>query len=340
MLTDLISLMEKASPRSFVPESPISRLHHDILWEIFSFNPYSETIPLDITLDYIRYTSQVCRNWRTILLDSPSIWGNCINLDLLDQISDSWRNLVLERTGKSQLSVTGGEAGTLHPRHVVWKFLAILLNEHCSRIQHLDLCIAFKDPSDCSGIWKVLTRPTETLKTLSIEGNGPWQKPHDFQLFSGHAPSLVKVSLPFPLAPSFLAPSVFTKNMRYLQLTEPLELKDSDLLAACMQMPFLEVLVLKLWKFDISHPSNAIISLPCLNLFIIESPNIDIYSAFLRYISPSAGCALRVWHPGSNSSSVLSTEGNIKDLECMRDVIARYAVSFFAHNDHVSKIRT
>ena len=78
-------------------------------------------------------------------------------------------------------------------------------------------------------------------------------------------------------------------------------------------------------------------SLPCLKLIEIESPDIDIYPAFLGYIFPSAGCALRVCHH-FDASDTLSMEANIKDLECMRGVIARYAASFFAHHHHVSDV--
>ncbi len=152
-----------------------------------------------------------------------------------------------------------------------------------------------------------------------------------------HAPSLIKVSLPFPLGPGFRRHPFLPKICDYLRLNEPLEFKNSDLLAACMQMPFLEVLALKICKFNISPPSHPIISLPYLKLIEIESLDIDIYSAFLRYISPSAGCALRVWH-FLNVLSAPSMAGNIKDLECMRDVIARYAASFFAHHDYISNV--
>ena len=208
--------MVTVSSHSFVRESPISRLHHDILCEIFSFNPYVESIPAEKTLDYIHYTSQVCRDWRKILLDSPSIWGNCINLDQLDQKSDSWRNLVLARTGKSRLSITGGKRMPIDPCRAVWNFFAIVLDEHWSRIRHLDLRIVIMSSSGCAELWKALQRPTKSLQTLSLEGSARWKKPHDFQLFSGYAPSLAKLSVSFALGPqiqSFHPPSIFTRSM-------------------------------------------------------------------------------------------------------------------------------
>ena len=123
-----------------------------------------------------------------------------------------------------------------------------------------------------------------------------------------------------------------------MKLTERLAFKNGDLLVACMQMPFLESLVLNFRQsFITSYPSEAIMSLPCLKLIEIESPDIDIYPAFLGYIFPSAGCALRVCHH-FDASDTLSMEANIKDLEYMRGVIARYAASFFAHHHHASDV--
>lgn len=344
-IADLSHTMALASSRLLTPEVPISRLPNEIIWEIFTLNTYSENSPGEKTLDHIRHASQVCRRWREILLDSPAIWGKCVNLDLLDQTSDSWRDLVLERTGKSPLSITGGRIAGLHSTHGISRFLKILLDEHWARIQHLDLQMTMSKPSDYAFLWKACSRPTDTLKVFSIHAGytetGSWNRPYDFQLFSAHAPSLVKLSFDSAAMEfsNIQAPSVFTQNMRYLRLTDYMEFKDTDLLTACMQMPFLEVLVLKIVELMTSPPSEITHrpSLPRLKLVDIESLNLDIYPAFLGRITPSVGCALRVSH-SLDTWDTLSTEAKIQDLKCMCRVVERYAVSFFAHHDHVSDV--
>ncbi len=80
--------------------------------------------------------------------------------------------VLLARTGKSQLSISG-----IHPRRAVWNFFVIVLDEHWSRIRHLDLRINFRSSSDCVELWKALKSLTESLQILSLEGSsGLWKK--------------------------------------------------------------------------------------------------------------------------------------------------------------------
>ncbi len=117
--------------------------------------------------------------------------------------------------------------------------------------------------------------------------------------------------------------------MRHLKLTERLAFKNGDLHAVCMQIPFLESLVLNLRQNSItSYPSEAILFLPCLKLIEIDSHHIDIYPAFLGYIFPSPGCVLRVRHY-FDASDTPPMETNTEYLESMRGVIAHYVASFF-----------
>ncbi|KAF8910202.1 hypothetical protein CPB84DRAFT_1764891, partial [Gymnopilus junonius] len=60
-----------------------------------------------------RRTSQVCNMWRTVMLDSPSLWANIIDLR---QSQGHWREEVIRRTGTSPLSIRGyfdGSNGSL-----------------------------------------------------------------------------------------------------------------------------------------------------------------------------------------------------------------------------------
>ncbi len=53
--------------------SPIQRLDLDVLWHIFNINAniFDDDEALETTLD----TSYVCHEWRSLLLNSTSIWG-------------------------------------------------------------------------------------------------------------------------------------------------------------------------------------------------------------------------------------------------------------------------
>ncbi|KAH9477520.1 hypothetical protein JR316_0009740 [Psilocybe cubensis] len=87
---------------SFQP--PISKLTDEILWFIFLINTEGSTAPFPLVT--ARKSSQVCRRWRSILLNAPSIWGRLMDWRALNQTSDAWRSETLRRSGLSVLWVT------------------------------------------------------------------------------------------------------------------------------------------------------------------------------------------------------------------------------------------
>ena len=130
--------------------SPISKLNSDVLREIFAMNTdenYGRIfLPSELQLDcklipliITRRSSQVCQAWRDIILGSPSIWASCIDLDVLNQKDDCWRNIVLQRTGQAMLFVTGPNSCESEPEarrtSDCWKFVVKLLGPQ-------EMCVA------------------------------------------------------------------------------------------------------------------------------------------------------------------------------------------------------
>ncbi len=60
---------------------PVYSMHYDLLLDIFEMNVnmFSDTRALNTA----RFTSQVCRSWRNIMLTKPSIWAKLIDFDSL-----------------------------------------------------------------------------------------------------------------------------------------------------------------------------------------------------------------------------------------------------------------
>ncbi len=60
-------------------DSPIQSLSFDVLWRIFDINAdiFDDAKALKTTLA----TSYVCRDWRSFLLSSTSIWAHVMDLD-------------------------------------------------------------------------------------------------------------------------------------------------------------------------------------------------------------------------------------------------------------------
>jgi len=143
--------MENYNNQAKFDGPPIAKLHRDLLWEIFALNADIEEGPKGVVnvsdtddlcrfspLTNTRYTSQVCASWRELIIGSPSLWGNMIDLQALDQGSDTWRNEVLLRTGNSRLSISGDiHRGTQGAQ----EFLVLLLKDHWVRISRVHVRI-------------------------------------------------------------------------------------------------------------------------------------------------------------------------------------------------------
>ncbi len=59
--------------------SPIQSLDLDVLWHIFDIN--ADIFDDDKALETTLATSYVCHDWRSLLLNSTSIWAHVIDLD-------------------------------------------------------------------------------------------------------------------------------------------------------------------------------------------------------------------------------------------------------------------
>ena len=165
--------------------APIFTLASKMLHEIVLANTYRENLrlrthiffpgePPDISqspLTTTRHASQVCRVWRDILLQSPLIWARCIDLDVLDQRLDNWRELVLERTGDSMLSVTAVSAHRrMIPGSSIETFLVNLLDKHWARISEIDVSMHGLDLQDAR-ITRSFSQPAEKLRIFVLRGS-------------------------------------------------------------------------------------------------------------------------------------------------------------------------
>ncbi|KDR82245.1 hypothetical protein GALMADRAFT_135605 [Galerina marginata CBS 339.88] len=165
-------------------QAQISRLHEDILYYIFELNadmyleeesnssdddgqtssdPNDNALN-DHALNVIRHTSQVCRCWRGLIIGSPMIWGNIIDLNLLRQVNNLWRKEVIKRTGNSRLSVKG----VVKCKGSTGEFFADLMKNHWLRIRKLNVKIydyQFLDDET----WQALQHPAPHLEFFKLD---------------------------------------------------------------------------------------------------------------------------------------------------------------------------
>jgi len=142
-------------------ESPIYNVPDDLLFKIFLVNANDQVKPITTT----RFSSQVCKQWRYLILGSPSLWGKLLYLNELILGSDDWRNEVLSRTKKTMLTVRlclheGSRKAT--------PLLLKILDEEWPRIQHLELevCRMIANGDFDDDRWLSIRRPTENLRSI------------------------------------------------------------------------------------------------------------------------------------------------------------------------------
>jgi hypothetical protein len=245
---------------------PISKLDRDLLWNIFTLNVTDSAYFLyclaETHCSPLRTTwrcSQVCTFWREIIIASPSIWGMCIDLDMLGQESHDWRDEVLRRTGNALLSVRARQENTITSGTGVHTFLIDLIHKHWERLYLFDVTVESNETLNDARVWRAFSRPARYLVDFSIFSVGHASNtqsimihPADFRLFSDDAPLLTRFSLrnhhqiilPLSVHPF---PSVFlTGKLQILSLHQPMDLAVTDLLNACEQMPHLEMLAITL----------------------------------------------------------------------------------------------
>ncbi|KAF9475188.1 hypothetical protein BDN70DRAFT_936070 [Pholiota conissans] len=322
----------------------IFKLNDDVFHYIFSINSLSSSYDgkqyfLGGPVETTRNCSQVCALWRGIILNSTSIWANCIDIDDLQQDGDEWRNEILRRTGNASLSVYSEDGVDVDTKG--HSFLLDLLQNHWYRMKVLQITFNSLEAINDLAIWGAFGSPAPHLQTFFIcvnnsEGTEVQTNilhPIGFRLFSGYAPLItefyissmqhaVPVLFKIPLIPQFLV----TPRLRVLQLCQAAELFPDDVFVACKQMPNLVELgvILK------SSPSlfAGCIELARLEKIRVISRSLDTFSDFVGRINTQLGCVLdcTIWRDQIEGQPHATTA---RDLIGFRRILWHYATCVF-----------
>lgn len=240
--------------------SPISKLNDNILWSIFHFNshPFEYSLedgPEEISsfleqpnseppLVHNRRTSQVCRQWRRVIVNSPSIWGNAIDLQYVNQSGDEWRKEELNRTGNAPLTVIGqvGKDPVWLIDHNLYAipFTLTLLDAHWSQIR--TLIIHSYNAAINEQLQIASSRPAPNLEKLVIALHQN-RVGNNAILFMNHAPRLRTLGthgLSFNLSGTSWSSNVRDLNLSWSQR----DMSIPELLHGLANMASLETLCL------------------------------------------------------------------------------------------------
>jgi len=300
------------------PDPPVFSLPREILEEIFTFRVNNKP---PVLCD-VRSISQVCQNWREIVVGWPSLWGKVISLDELNQVRDDWRTEVLRRAKTSALHIFG----VLEDMRTL-DFVLSLMDTQWSRIRRLELDIIASLPVHADDRWQAILRPAPLLQSFVLDiqtGTHPALTSPRKPLFGGHAPQLNTF---VPSAIDYSLRGSWTSTLRQLELTSKHPFTIPQFLEALKCMQQLEYLLLNPNGFqgnlDIDQLMRSPhVRLPHLKYFQIEFVRFWTAISLLDHIYPAPGCALNL----STLDLEIPTEERFGELQ---RVVSRYTENYY-----------
>ncbi len=164
--------------------SPIQRLDFDVLWHIFDLN--ADIFDDDRALITTLATSYVCHNWRSLVLNSTSIWAHVMDLHhwMWDTVEGSGE--LIRRSGTALLWI---KTDIPHCYRRTKKQIPDILETYWDRVQKLDVTIPYHLMNQSP-----LRRPALHLESLRVDISSCYRRPEfnnpSPSLFSGSAPLL------------------------------------------------------------------------------------------------------------------------------------------------------
>jgi hypothetical protein len=259
----------------------ISDLPPEILSSIFLLNTFLDSFygvnHVDIAQDTTRYTSQVCREWRFLVLENPVIWSQVIDFT---RGSHLWTEEVLRRASDCPLTLVS------RYRSPSSDILAREL-EHVPRFGRYNGVFTAQT-------WPLVLdkfqQPAPYLEELRLRGRNSGQYKLPATIFSGNAPRLSQLWLQLC---SFDGDLPYLAQLTHLSVSQvsmqnPPPTKWLDILS---RMKFLTDLELE--GVNIGTESHAAVHLPNLeNLALTAS--LKESSAFLSCLILKPTCSMRV----------------------------------------------
>ncbi|KAJ3515639.1 hypothetical protein NLJ89_g1629 [Agrocybe chaxingu] len=284
------------------------------LLELIFNNNIDPTTKENSGLNATLVASWVCRSWRALLLDSPSLWASVIDLGCLTSTGISE---IMARTGDAPLSVYRYES--MDYAQACERLLPILVR-HFHRIRYLRIFINLRPlifemgrpvyPTIKSGDWQPLCRPAPSLEHFDFRFHS-WrrgQKPiFGPGLFGGQAARLrvLRVSSRALYPQDLNAPWV--PQLRHLEFEEEQVLDSitpAEWLSALKNMPQLEFFFLKSGFIKFDHfttdeeptlPSGlTAVHLPFLTDLLLNIRGLTNATIFLKYILPAPNCRMHL----------------------------------------------
>ncbi|CAA7261086.1 unnamed protein product [Cyclocybe aegerita] len=295
-------------------DTPIQRLHGEILWAIFNLNTDWDLLSSEEAIRTTLASSQVCRSWRALALGSPSLWASVVDISTL---TPEGVHEVLQCAGGLPLSVTAG----VYRDEPEMREGMMALDRIWPQIQSLKLEVREALVSAPSAVWDTLYRPSITLKYFTfrlITYSGNQYTPFLRRLpglFSGKAPLLTSFSSPFWEDVNLSV--AWVSQLQHLSLGTQVTSKTGSAITVSMlldalknmtclkSLSFVPPLAITEEELQTTLPTARLLSLCSLSVFTSDYVTL---SSLLTHIIPAVGCATRasIWTWESNWRTTIS----------------------------------
>ncbi|KAF9475189.1 hypothetical protein BDN70DRAFT_884004 [Pholiota conissans] len=279
-----------------------ARLDSDILCQIFSINSeWATAVPSEHStsdaksnpLTETRRYSHVCSFWRQTLLDSPTIWGNCLDLDLLRLRPNEWRHEVLRRSSTAPLVVKAQFKHYTALKKSERDFAIEVISDHWERIKVLDISGFADVVLTDKGVRDAFCRPAPLLNVFylrdaHVQPNAEVTFDDNYRLFGDDAPMLSHFYVAHGILSNRLftpmPPFLYSSHLRHLKLGQEFTFPAVEFADACAKMNSLERLSINVASKPPEHvvkPSFESITLPNLKSLDLISDSAEIFPHFL-----------------------------------------------------------
>ncbi|KAF9552325.1 hypothetical protein CPC08DRAFT_293936 [Agrocybe pediades] len=293
--------------------SCIQAIPFELLQETFLKNTELDDIQHD-RLTTARFCSQVCRSWRSILLQSPRVWGRLLDLDYLEKSKSAWKKELVSRIGDAPIWMEG------RIRQSTYSVVVSVLEKKWQNVQILQLRGSLEQYPTAD--WSFLGRAAPNLERLFIHFPDPWDITPKYSsiLFNNAAPKLRQFE--FSAAFQLDASAPWFSNLHTLILST--EKTVTDILTMLKATPRLEHLhILRHCVITEEDARIFQIDLPCLKFLHLAWAECSEVVPFLESISPSPRCLLSL-----EKYAAVTTHGSTSVMRKMFRAILRWLVAY------------
>ncbi|KJA24814.1 hypothetical protein HYPSUDRAFT_200359 [Hypholoma sublateritium FD-334 SS-4] len=293
---------------------PIFRLCDEVFMNILKINANMFS-PDEDALNTTRFTSQVCRTWRSSILDMPYLWAHMMDFNRLKFLrSTEWGQEIIRRSGDKPLWIQATSPWLLNlpPSGTQREFFASIIDQNWDRVQKLVLSGGWLTMLDR---WKgPLYRPAAMLDMFHVQiADFPPNYRQAWAVISRRQPRHMypdnDASLRYYFIDNIVARVPWLCNLHSIMLAPVYNI--SECLTVLSAIPNLQYLTVTSLLKSMTYFSHPVVSLPKLKHLKLLL-NFDRMAFILDHIAIPHDCSLHLtayWHGSiaTTTTQILST---------------------------------